>query len=84
MAEGEPVAEIVAVTGEEAFSLDKIDEHQAIEHDGGIPIAVGPIGDALDEAEEVLPVGIEVLVELLGDLLDVEGGAGATGDGERG
>ena len=37
----EPVAEVIGVAVEEALALDEIDEHQAVEHDGGIPLAVG-------------------------------------------
>ena len=48
----EPVAEIIVVAVEEALSLDEIDEHQAVEHDGGIPFMVGAFGDAGDEFQE--------------------------------
>ena len=36
----QPVAEIVAVVVEEALALDEVDEHQAVEHHGGIPLAI--------------------------------------------
>ena len=72
------------VAVEEAFALDEIDEHQAVEYDGRIPFAVGHLADAINELEEGFPVGVEVSVERLGDALDVERGAGAAGDDHGG
>ena len=80
----EAVAEVIGVAVEEALALDEIDEHQAVEHDGGIPFAVGDLADAVNELEEGFAVGVEVAVERLGDALDVERGAGAFGDGDGG
>ena len=78
------MAEVVVVAVEEAFALDEIDEHQAVEYDGRIPFAVGHLADAINELEEGFPVGVEVSVERLGDALDVERGAGAAGDDHGG
>src|SRR2546430_1548380 len=36
----ETVAQILLVAVEKAFALDEIDDHQAVEHDGGIPSVV--------------------------------------------
>lgn len=70
------MAEVVAVAVEKPLLLDEIDEHQAVEHDGRIPLAVGHCADAVDEREEGLPVRVEITVKRLGDTLEVEGGAG--------
>ena len=78
----EPVAEVIGVAVEETLALDEIDEHQAVEHDGRIPFAVGHLADAVNELEEGFAVGVEVAVERLGDALDVERGAGAAGNRE--
>ena len=59
----EPIAKVIVVAVEEAFALDEIDEHQAVEHDGGIPFAVGHLADAVNELEEGFAVGVEVAVE---------------------
>ncbi len=68
----QPVAEVIAVSVEEAFSLNKIDEHQPVEHDRCIPFPVGDLADAGDELEESIPMDIEVAVELLSDALNIE------------
>jgi hypothetical protein len=78
------VAEVCGVRVEEALALDEIDEHQAIEHDGRIPFAVGRLTDAVNELEEGFAVGVKVAVERFGDALNVKRGAGALGDGEGG
>ena len=71
----EAMAEVVAVAVEKPLLLDEIDEHQAVEHDGRIPLAVGHFADAVDERKEGLPVRVEIAVKRLGDALEVEGGA---------
>ena len=80
----EPVAQVVVVAVEEAFALDEIDEHQAVEHDGGIPFAVCSLADAVNELEESFAMRVEVAVERLCDTFDIEGGAGATSHGYGG
>ena len=73
----EPVTQIVHVPVEKSLPLDKVDEHQSVEHQGGIPLLVGLVGDALDESEEGGVLGLEAFVESLGESLTVEGVAEA-------
>ena len=80
----EAVAEVIGVAVEKALALDEIDEHQAVEHDGRIPFAVGHLADAVNEFEEGFAVRVEVAVERLGDALDVERGPGAPGHRDGG
>ena len=42
-----------------------------------------PVGDAADELEEGFVLGLEPVVEPLGDALDVEGGSGPRSDVEE-
>ena len=58
----------------------KVDEHHAVEHEGGVPFAVGQVVDALDEAQEVLMLLFETVVEAFGYLFDVEGSEHVAGD----
>ena len=67
------VAEVVGVAVEEALLLDEVDEHHAVEHEGGVPVPVALGGDAVDEVSEGGQLGPEAFVEAPGDLLDVEG-----------
>ena len=76
----QPVAQVVGIVVEEAALLDKIYKHHAVKHERGVPFAVGQDFDAFDEAEKVLMLIFEVVVEAFGDLFDVEGGAHAAGD----
>ena len=66
------VAQVVGVAVQEALLLDEVDEHQAVEHQRRVPLQVGVSFDALDELEERRVFVFEPLVELLGDLVDVE------------
>jgi hypothetical protein len=68
----EPVAEVVRIAVQEALPLDEIDEHQAVEHDGRIPLAVGGIINALDDLEETGVLFFELVVEPFGDVFHVE------------
>ncbi len=77
------VAQVIGVAVEEAFLLDEVDEHQAVEHEGRVPLQVGVGLDALDELEEGGVFGLEAFVELLGDLVDIERRAGAAGHFEH-
>ena len=65
---------------QQAFFLDEIDEHEAVEHERGVPFAVGLGGDALDEGEEFVVFFLEAVIEAFGDALGVERGAHAGGD----
>ena len=69
---GEAIAEVVRVVVQEAALLDKVDEHHAVQHQRGVPLAVGHVPDALDEAEKRLMLLLETVVEALGHLLHVE------------
>ena len=69
------VAQVVGIFVEEALFLDEVDEHHAIEHDGGVPVAVDLGGDTLDEVPEGLQLFLEPFVEALGDPLYVQSGA---------
>jgi hypothetical protein len=80
----QPVAEVVSVAVEETLPLDEVDEHQAVEHDGGVPLAVGTLGDAGGELEKGRVFLLKSVVEALGDAFYVEAGAGAAGDIRQG
>ena len=67
------VAEVVVVTVEEAPLLDEVDEHHAVEHQGGVPVPVALRGDAVDEFSKAGQLGLEALVEALGHLPDIQG-----------
>ena len=64
-------AEVVVVAIKEPLLLYEVDEHHAVEHQGGIPVAVALGGDAVDEFTEGGKLGLESFVEALGDLLNV-------------
>ena len=74
------VAQIVEVSVEEALLLDEVDEHHAVEHQGGVPVAVALGGDAVDELPEGGQLRPKPFVESLGDLLDVQRRADAGSD----
>ena len=75
---------VIPVAIQKAFSLDEIDKHQAVEHDGGIPFVIGAFGDAGDKLEEGSVFLLKPVVETLGDALDIEAGASPAGDiGQR-
>ena len=67
------VLQVIRVAVEEALLLDEVDEHQAVQHHRGVPGPVVVNGDAADELQEVGVLALEIFVELLGDLLQVEG-----------
>jgi hypothetical protein len=69
---GEFVGEVIGVAVEETFLLDEIDEHEPVEHHGGVPAPVALVLDALEEFQEPVVLGLEALIELLGDGLDIE------------
>ena len=73
----EAVAEVVAVIVQEALLLNEIDEHHAVEHEGGVPVPVALGGDAVYEVTEGGQFRPETLVEALGHLLHVQGRADA-------
>ncbi len=76
----EPVAQVKAVVVQETLLLDEVDEHQAVEHHRGVPLAVVFQGDAVDELQEGGVFLLEQLVEAFGDTVHVEGGPHPTGD----
>ena len=69
------VAQVVEISVEEALLLNEVDEHHAVEHQGGVPVAVALGRDALYELPEVLQLFLEPFVEALGDPLYVQSGA---------
>ena len=70
----QPRAKIVAVVIQKSLVLDKIDKHQAVEHDRGIPFGVALDRDAVGEGlEERRVFFLELVVEFFGDALDIEG-----------
>lgn len=94
---GEVVGEVVEVLVEEAFFLQEVAEHEAVEDDGGEPFAVGGFGDILDGLDEGGVVFLEVVIEVLCDFFcvdeegrvdavddvdDGEGGGGGDGEGD--
>ncbi len=70
---------------EQALFLNEIDEHEAVEHERGVPLAVSFDTDALDKGVEGGMFFLEAIVEFLGDFLDIEGfsGTAATFPGYR-
>ena len=60
--------------------MDEVDEHHAVEHQRGVPFAVGHFLDTLNEAEKVLMLVLETVVEFLGYFLDIEGSEHVAGD----
>ena len=68
---GEPVAKVVLVEVEEALLLDEVAEHQAVEHHGGVPLAILRSGDVPDALHEGVVLLAEGLVELLRDFLGI-------------
>ena len=63
--------EVVWVLVEEAFLLHEVAEHEAVEHDGGVALAVGGGVEPLQGLREGLVVFAEKGVEALGDPLGV-------------
>ncbi len=66
-------AQVVVVSVQETLFLDEVDEHQAVEHERGIPLTVGFSLDALDELEKGGVFGLEAIVEPPGDTVHIEG-----------
>ena len=58
---------------EKTLALQKVAEHQAIQHERGIPIEQTTVGDAFDEFAERVLLRFELVVETLGDFVAVEG-----------
>src|SRR5213083_2378351 len=70
-------AQVVVVFIKEALFLNEIDEHEPIEHERGVPLAIGFGLDTFDELEEGRMFGLKAVVEPLGDAIHVEGLPGA-------
>ena len=66
------VAEVVLVAIQEALLLDEVDEHQPVQHQGGVPVPVALFGDSGDELLEVGQLFAEPFIEALGYALDVQ------------
>ena len=79
-AETQTIGEIVGIAIEparcfcvqKALALDEIDEHQAVEHDRGIPLAISLRVNPTDEFQERSMFAFEAVIELLRDTLDIE------------
>src|SRR5579875_620339 len=56
---------------EEAFALNKIEKHQAVEHDRGVPLAISFAGNAVNDGAEAVMLDLETLKETFHDLLGV-------------
>jgi hypothetical protein len=71
--------QIVEIAVKEAFLLYEVTEHEAVEHDGRVPLLVAVLRggylvvDAADEADKRLVFLAEARVEVLGDFLRVHG-----------
>ena len=76
----ESIAEIVSVPTQKTFPLNEVNEHQAVECNGGIPLLIGAIADTADELQKRLVLLLEPVVEAFGDPLDIKPGSGAAGD----
>src|SRR5260221_857409 len=57
---------------QETLALDKIDEHQTVEHERGIPLAISLCSNPTDEVQERSMFAFEAVIELLRDALDIE------------
>src|SRR5581483_10459966 len=64
----QPVAKVIGIAVKETFFLDEIDEHQAVQHQGRVPLRIGRAGDAFNERKELLVFCFEAVVESLSDL----------------
>src|SRR5262249_28765114 len=64
---------IVCVPVQKAFALDEVDEHQAVEHERGVPFSVTLIGGALDKRQECRVFSLKMVVEASGDPVTVKG-----------
>ncbi len=76
----ETVAQVVHIAVEKSLFLDEVHEHQAVEHEGRVPLEIGVALDALDELEKNRMLGLEAVVKLPGDFIHIESGASAAGD----
>ncbi len=74
------VGQIVGVAVQKTLALDEVDEHQAIQHQRGVPLPVGRAGEALDERGKALVFGLEAVVKSAGNTVAVEGATQAGND----
>jgi hypothetical protein len=68
----EPAAQVVVIAVEKSLALDKIDEHQPVQHHGGVPLMVLLDRNAGDELEESRVLLTELVVEAFGNPLQVK------------
>jgi len=66
------VGEIVDVTGEKALFLEKVEEHQAIEHERSVCCALSLGRDALDARLKCAMFGLETMIETFDDEVSIE------------
>ena len=67
------VAQIIEVAVEKTAFLDEVNEHHPVQHQGGVPFSVSEVLDARDEVQKSRVLFLEMVVELFGDFIDIEG-----------
>ncbi len=72
-AAGQLAIEVVQVSPEKALLLDEVDEHQPVQRDRGVPASRAVVRQAAQEGHERVVLGLERIVEPLGDFVGVEG-----------
>lgn len=60
------LAEVIGVSVQELILLDEVDEHQPVEHQGGIRLTFVRRRNSVDELEERGVLSLEPLVESAG------------------
>ena len=68
--------EVIRVIAQKALLLDEIDEHEAVEHDRGIPLEYLLVRNTLDEFEERIMLFLETVVESLGHFFGIKARVG--------
>jgi len=66
------VFKIIGIFIQKTFPLDKIDEHEAIEHQRGIPFSVPLLRNSLNKSEEGTVLCFEMIVESFGDCISIK------------
>src|SRR5712692_492851 len=74
------IAQIVFIVVQKALFLDKVDKHQAVEHQRCIPFAISFNGDTLNEPQECGMFGLEAIIETSRDTFNIKGSTHASSD----
>ena len=69
----EPMTQVSGVAIEKAFPLQKIAEHQPIQHERCVPVEQATISETGNELSERILLNLELFVEILSDFVPVEG-----------